>query len=85
VQGGEKNVDSVTQVMYLWITSDPITREIAICAAEEGALRQMIEDLMPDSDPKETSLASDLLGWLLDKVDWDVLSSVLREGAREVM
>ena len=71
-----------TWAVYTWLTNDPATEEAAARAAAQGAqvLKQMVEDLVLPKGACEAHLASDLLDWVLDEVDWDSLSAALREG-----
>jgi hypothetical protein len=69
-----------TWAVHLWLTNDEATHSAAVWEARRGvrALREFVEGLVLDESP--ANLASDLLGWALDEVDWESVVAALLEG-----
>jgi hypothetical protein len=69
-----------TWAVFLWLGNDEVTYNAAVWEAKQGvrALREFVEGLVLDESP--ASLASDLLGWALDEVDWESVVAALLEG-----
>jgi hypothetical protein len=69
-----------TWATFLWLGNDKVTYSAAVWEARRGvrALREFVERLVLDEGP--ASLASDLLGWALDEVDWESVAAALLEG-----
>jgi hypothetical protein len=64
-----------TWAVYVWITNDS-RFETVVRAAHHRTIRpfrELVEGIAAEGLVTEPSLASDLLGWALDEVDWEFL------------
>lgn len=68
-----------TWVVNLWLTNDEDTYYSAQLTKNRDELERLVRDIVDLRMCDEASLASDLAGWALQRVDWNEVFDALHE------